>query len=262
MNELQNFNNDEFGKIRVTIIDGKEMFVANDVAKALGYSNISDAISRHCRSIVKHDIPHPQSKNKTIQANMITEGDMYRLITHSKLPSAEKFESWVFDEVLPTIRKHGAYMTTDTLEQAIGNPDFMIGLLEALKDERAEKERLQAKVEEQKPLVEFAETVANTKDYIDMNEMAKVCNDENLFINGKTIGRNKLYDWLRDKGYIMKNSTLPYQKHVENQLFKVVEVVKNTAYGSKTNTKTLISGKGQIKIVEMIREENKNKDQE
>ena len=119
---------------------------------------------------------------------------------------------------------------------------------------------LQAKIEEQKPLVEFAETVANTKDYIDMNEMAKVCNDENLFINGKTIGRNKLYDWLRDKGYIMKNSTLPYQKHVENQLFKVVEVVKNTAYGSKTNTKTLISGKGQIKIVEMIREENKNKE--
>lgn len=116
---------------------------------------------------------------------------------------------------------------------------------------------LQAKIEEQKPLVEFAETVANTKDYIDMNEMAKVCNDENLFINGKTIGRNKLYDWLRDKGYIMKNSTLPYQKHVDSGLFKVVEVVKNTAYGSKTNTKTLISGKGQIKIVEMIREENK-----
>lgn len=116
---------------------------------------------------------------------------------------------------------------------------------------------LQLKLEEQQPMVEFAETVANTKDYIDMNEMAKVCNDEKLLINGKLIGRNKLYNWLRDRGYIMQNSTQPYQKYINNGLFKVVEVVKNTAYGSKTNTKTLISGKGQIKIVEMIRDENR-----
>ena len=114
-NELGTFNNEEFGQIRTLVINDKPYFVASDIAKALGYKRPNDAISTHCRYTVKHSIPHPQSKTKTLDMNIIPEGDMYRLITHSELPSSEKFESWVFDDVLPTIRKTGGYVNNDNL---------------------------------------------------------------------------------------------------------------------------------------------------
>ena len=107
-NNLQIFENDNFGQLRTIDDNGKVMFIASDVAKMLGYTNASKAISDHCRYVTKRYIPHPQGKG-TLEVNVIPEGDLYRLITHSKLPAAEKFESWVFDEVLPTIRKHGNY---------------------------------------------------------------------------------------------------------------------------------------------------------
>lgn len=106
MNELQIFNSGKFGEIRTIEIDGKPYFVGTDVAKALGYNNPRDAVSRHCKGVVKHDTP----TSSGIQSmSYINEGDLYRLIMKSKLPSAEKFESWVMDEVLPTIRKTGSY---------------------------------------------------------------------------------------------------------------------------------------------------------
>ena len=106
MNELQFFNSEEFGEIRTAEIDGKPYFVGTDVAKALGYNNPRDAVSRHCKGVVKRDTP----TSSGIQSmSYINEGDLYRLIMKSKLPSAEKFESWVMDEVLPIIRKTGSY---------------------------------------------------------------------------------------------------------------------------------------------------------
>lgn len=115
MNELQIFNSGEFGEIRTIEIDGKPYFVGVDVAKALGYNNPRDAVSRHCKGVVKHDTP----TSSGVQAmSYINEGDLYRLIMKSKLPSAEKFESWVMDEVLPTIRKTGSYQKPlTTVEQ-------------------------------------------------------------------------------------------------------------------------------------------------
>lgn len=115
MNELQIFNSGEFGEIRTIEIDGKPYFVGTDVAKALGYNNPRDAVSRHCKGVVKHDTP----TSSGIQSmSYINEGDLYRLIMKSKLPSAEKFESWVMDEVLPTIRKTGSYQKPlTTVEQ-------------------------------------------------------------------------------------------------------------------------------------------------
>ena len=115
MNELQIFNSEEFGDIRTAEIDGKPYFVGTDVAKALGYNNPRDAVSRHCKGVVKRDAP----TSSGIQSmSYINEGDLYRLIMKSKLPSAEKFESWVMDEVLPTIRKTGSYQKPlTTVEQ-------------------------------------------------------------------------------------------------------------------------------------------------
>lgn len=104
------FESKDFGKVRTADINNKIYFCGSDVAKALGYARPNDSISAHCRCTVKHSIPHPQSKNKEIEMLFISEGDVYRLIAHSKLPSAERFESWIFDEVLPTIHRTGSYI--------------------------------------------------------------------------------------------------------------------------------------------------------
>ena len=109
MNEMQVFQNSEFGELGVLEIEGKPYFPANRCAKVLGYKRPNDALHAHCRYTAKYRIPHPQNPSKEIEVNFIPEGDLYRLITHSKLPEAERFEKWVFDEVLPSIRKTGGY---------------------------------------------------------------------------------------------------------------------------------------------------------
>lgn len=118
MNDLKIFENTEFGQMMILIEDGKELFPASQVAVALGYTNPHDALLRHCRSLVKREVPHPQSIDKTIEINFIPEGDLYRLIVKSQLPAAERFERWVFDEVLPSIRKHGVYATPVTSSES------------------------------------------------------------------------------------------------------------------------------------------------
>ncbi|AZO96131.1 BRO family protein [Halocella sp. SP3-1] len=110
MNDLQIFKNDLFGQVRTIEIDGKIYFVAIDIARALDYKDTTNAIKQHCRWVAKHHIPHPQNPKKKIKVNVIPEGDIYRLTGGSELPGAEKFESWIFDEVLPSIRKTGGYI--------------------------------------------------------------------------------------------------------------------------------------------------------
>ena len=107
--QMKVFNHEQFGDVRIIEEDGKMLFCGSDVAKALGYTNPSKALSDHCRCVTKRYIPHPQAPGKKIGMTFIPEGDVYRLITHSKLPSAERFERWVFDEVLPSIRRTGGY---------------------------------------------------------------------------------------------------------------------------------------------------------
>ena len=109
MNGLKIFNNAEFGQVRTVEVEGKIYFVASDIARALGYEKPANAVAMHCRYTLKQGIPHPQNPEKQMEVNVIPEGDMYRLVAHSKLESAERFESWVFDEVLPSIRQTGQY---------------------------------------------------------------------------------------------------------------------------------------------------------
>lgn len=142
MTDLQIFNNPEFGEIR-TLEEGEHiLFCASDVAKALGYKNPTEAIQDHCKRVVERCTSDLLGRRQTMK--FVPEGDIYRLTASSKLPGAEKFESWVFDEVLPSIRKHGAYMTPETLEAAILNPDTMIRLCTALKDEQDKRKALEA----------------------------------------------------------------------------------------------------------------------
>ena len=133
MNQMEIFKNPEFGSIRVIEENGKYLFCGTDVADALGYSNPRDALRRHCKGVVKRDT---LTDGGLQQISFLPEGDLYRLIVHSKLPSAERFEQWVFDEVLPTIRKHGAYLTKEKLWEVATSPEALMKLCSDLLAER------------------------------------------------------------------------------------------------------------------------------
>ena len=147
-NNLQVFRHSTFGELEAILIDGKPYFPATKCAELLGYSNPKDAIIRHCRWVVKHDLPHPQSPSKEIEMNFIPEGDVIRLITHSKLPAAIEFESWIMDTVIPSIIHHGAYAT----DMLLNNPNLFFEVVKQLKEERdrriqGDKERALIEIE-------------------------------------------------------------------------------------------------------------------
>lgn len=245
-NVVEIFNNEEFGQVRTLVIDEKPYVLANDVARALGYKRPADAISAHCKGSVKHRY---LTNGGEQEAKFIPEGDIYRLIMKSKLPNAERFESWVMDEVLPTIRKHGAYMTNEVIERTLTDPDYLIQLATALKEERQARLVAEQKIEEQKPLVDFANQVSDTTDLIDMNTMAKLLKDKNI-----NIGRNRLFEFLRIKGILMKDNQ-PYQQYIDAGYFKVNEYTYTNSFGqTKTNRQTFVTGKGQLYITKKVKE--------
>lgn len=155
--EMEVFENTEFGAIR-TIVDenGNVLFCGSDAAKALGYQKPQNAIRMHCRRYaLKQGIPHPQNPNKTIEMLFISEPDLYRLIAHSKLPAAQQFEVWIYETVLPSIRKHGAYITPQTLDQLITNPSNASRLFHELK-------QMQAAVAEMTPKANYFDALVDT----------------------------------------------------------------------------------------------------
>ena len=247
-NVIKIFENDEFGSLR-TLTDehGRIMFCGKDVASALGYSNTKDAIRRHCRWGVKHDLPHPQSPARTIEMVFIPEGDVYRLISHSRLPSAEKFESWIFDEVLPTIRRTGGYVASE--DMFIEN--YLPFLDEPYRDlfrlQMTAIEKLNERIRHDKPLVEFANQVAGTDDLIDMNAMAKLAADKNF-----NIGRTRLFRWLKRTGVLMSNN-LPYQRYIDRGYFAVKESVFEVNGLKKTYRQTFVTGNGQLFIIGLLK---------
>lgn len=241
MQELQVFNNNEFGQLRTINIDGKDYFVGKDIALALGYSNPRDAISRHCKGVVKHD----SFKESGQLIALITEGDMYRLITHSKLPTAEKFEKWVFDEVIPSIRKHGMYATETTIDNILNDPDFGIRLLTELKEEKAKRKAVEEENKNNKPKVIFADAVATSQTSILVGELAKILKQNDI-----EIGEKRLFKWLRDNGYLIKRNgsdyNMPTQKSVDLGVIEIKERAINNPDGSVRVTKTpKVTGKGQ-----------------
>lgn len=246
MNEIRIFENEEFGKVRIFEQNDKIFFCGSDVAKALGYRNISDALRRHCKGIVKHDTP----TNGGIQVlSYLSEGDVYRLIAHSKLPTAEKFESWIFDDILPTIRKTGGYVSDADkfVENYLSFADKPIRDLFKLQFQYIGQ--LSDRIKRDEPKVRFADHVAATENVIDMNAMAKLCAD-----NGIRIGRTRLFAWLRAKGILMLNN-LPYQEYVERGYFRVKESVYECKGQTKTYQQTYVTGKGQQYILNRLLDE-------
>lgn len=236
MTDIQVFKNDEFGAVRTIEQDGKILFCGKDVAAALGYQNTKDAIAKHCKGVANR---YPlQTDGGMQQARFITEGDLYRLVASSKLPSAQKFESWVFDEVLPSIRKRGGYMATvkdETPEETMARA-FILA--------KETIERKDREIAEMKPKALFADAVSTSDKCMLVGELAKV-----LRQNGVQMGQKRLFAWLRDNGYLMKRGSsynLPTQKAMEMELFEVKETAINHSDGHvSTNFTTKVTPKGQ-----------------
>ena len=239
MKNLQIFNNPEFGEIR-TLEEGEHiLFCASDVAKALGYKNPTEAIQDHCKRVVERCTSDLLGRRQTMK--FVPEGDIYRLTASSKLPGAEKFESWVFDEVLPSIRKHGAYMTPETLEAAILNPDTMIRLCTALKDEQDKRKALEAA----NAALEVDLAIAQPKaDYFDELVDRKLLTSFRKTAKQFEVKEKDFIGLLLDKKYIYRDKKGKLQPYANKNdgLFEIKE-----CFNDKTNwsgTQTLITPKG------------------
>mgnify|MGYP000354630838 CR=1 FL=1 len=254
MNELQIFSNPDFGEIRtLTEPDGTVLMCGSDAAKALGYVKPSDAVSSHCRYTVKRSIPHPQNPAKTIEMNFITKGDLCRLVAHSNLPDANKFESWMFDEVIPSVLDHGAYLTPEKIEEVLLNPDTIIRLATDLKEERNRRIELEnVNAQQRQLLAEFSpkasyyDVVLQTQDVLSATQVAKDYGKSAQWLN----------DYLHEKGIQYKQGGvwLLYQKYAEQGYTKSKT---NTFSGSDgmqhSNIHTYWTQKGRLFIYDLLK---------
>ena len=235
MNELQVFNNDEFGSIRTVIIENEPWFVGKDVAEVLGYTNPSKALSDHVDT-------EDKLNNETLLSLgqrggwLINESGLYSLILSSKLPKARKFKRWVTSEVLPAIRKTGSYNLPD-----FSNP---AEAARAWAKEYEEKQKALAQVTEMKPKAEFYDDVTGSTDTIDIGSVAKVLNIPNM-------GRNKLFSFLREKKVLNKRNE-PYQEYVDKGYFRQIETSWEHNGTTHINLKTVVFQKGVDYIRQLV----------
>ena len=249
-NKMETFNSKEFGSVRIIEEGSKYLFCAQDVAKSLGYTNFRDAIRRHCKGVVKRD---SLTKGGIQSLSYIPEGDVYRLIVHSKLPSAERFEKWVFDEVLPTIRKHGAYMTDSLLEQAANNADVAAQVAKALYEERS----LNKKLAGQLALTEAQLTTALPKAaYYDALVACPNCTGVRLTAKELGVPQSMFTAYLVRKKYAYYDESgrmHPYALPYRNGLFIVREFIAKNGH---SGTQMLITPQGrqlfQAELAEII----------
>ncbi len=254
MNNIQIFQNEQFGKVRIAMNENEEpLFCLADVAKALGYSNPAKAVIDHCKGVTVLETP-TQSGVQAIKYGK--ESEVYRLTMKSKLPDAEKFQDWVCDEVLPSIRKHGAYMTQKTLEKALTSPDFLIQLATNLKEEKQKRieaeqkaEIAEQKIQKDAPKVLFADAVSASQRSCLVAELAKI-----LQQNRVNIGQNRLFSWMRENGYLCQKGDYynqPTQKAMKLGLFELKKTSITKPDGSVlVTTTTKVTGKGQIYFVD------------
>lgn len=240
--DIQVFNNEQFGALRTYEEDGQILFCGKDVAASLGYKDTTNAMKRHCRGVAKRH-PIQDSLGRTQEAVFITEPDLYRLITHSKLPTAEKFERWVFEEVLPAIRRTGGYMVAKQDE----TPEQIMARAVLVAQDTIERQKRE--IAELKPKALFADAVAASDGTCLVGELAKM-----LKQNGMNMGQNRLFSWLRENGYLGKtgsNRNVPTQRAMEQGLFRIKETAVTHSDGHVTINRTpKVTGKGQRYFIE------------
>lgn len=250
MNELQVFNYNS-NEVRTIQRDGEPWFVLKDVCQVLGLSTPARVAERLDQDEVS--LTHiTDSMGRQQQTTIINESGLYNVILRSDKPEAKPFRKWVTSEVLPTIRRHGAYMTPETIEKALTDPDTIIQLATTLKEERAARKALEAQAEADRPKVLFADAVAAAKTSILVGELAKLIKQ-----NGIEIGQNRLFRWLRENGYLIRRKgtdfNMPTQRAMEQGLFEIKETTINNPDGSIRVTKTpKVTGKGQRYFVNLF----------
>lgn len=236
MNELMIFNSPEFGEVRTIEENGRVLFCGKDVSMALGYRDSTNAIKQHCRGVVKRHLPHPQSPEKTIEMNFIPEGDIYRLAAKSELPGADRFERWIFDEVLPSIRRTGGYISGQ--EQMTAEELMAKALMVAQKTLADREARLSAlTVENQimKPKADYFDELVDRNLLTNFRETAKQLE----------VGPKAFVAFLLEHKYIYRDKRgklLPYQPHVDSGLFEVKECMNEKTQWS--GTQTFVTPKG------------------
>lgn len=244
MNEMQIFSNPEFGQIRTVDVNGEPWFVGKDVAQTLGYAKPQNAIASHVDEDDKRVAPIQGTPGGTQEMTIINESGLYSLVLSSKLPDAKKFKRWITAEVIPSIRKHGAYMTPETLEQAILNPDIMIQLCTTLKEEQEKRRALEEQVKRDAPKVLFHDAVAASDDTILIRDLSKLLSQNGV----PNMGGTRLYAWLRENGYLCKEGAsynLPTQRAMELGLFRIRESSRIQNGEIMTDKTTRVTGKGQ-----------------
>lgn len=249
MDNLQTWN---YGSSEIRTVEkyGEPWWVLADVCKVLEISN-----SRNVSSRLETDekgVTLVDTLGGTQQMTIINESGLYAVILRSDKPQAKPFRKWVTNEVLPSIRKHGAYMTDHTLEQALTSPDFLIQLATQLKEEKEQRKQLEVKVEQDRPKVLFAESVSASKTSILVGELAKI-----LKQNGVNTGQTRLFAWMRENGYLIKRRgndyNMPTQRAMEMKLFEVKETSVTHSDGHISVNKTpKVTGKGQVYFVNKI----------
>lgn len=249
MNNLKIFNSEEFGSIRTVTIDNELWFVGKDVAAILGYAKPENAVASHIDTEDKTStLIQGNGTNYKSKAIIINESGLYSLILSSKMPNAKRFKHWVTSEILPSIRKHGAYMTEQTLEQALTSPDFLIQLATKLKDEQEKNKALTEANNRMRPKEIFADAVMTSEHSILIGELAKL-----IAQNGYAIGQKRLFAWMREHGYLLKQGgsyNLPAQRYVEAGLFEIKESSISNPDGSVRLTRTTkVTGKGQVYFI-------------
>lgn len=252
MNELTIFKNEQFGEIRTIVKNDEIWFVGKDVATALGYSNPSNAVVTHVddddKTTYLNQVSGSNYKSKTA---IINESGLYSLVLSSKLPTAKKFKRWITSEVLPSIRKHGGYLTQAKIEEVLLNPDTIIKLATDLKEERAKRVEFEKQLEINKPKVLFAEAVATAKTSILIGELAKLIKQ-----NGYDIGQKRLFQYLRENGYLIKQKgsayNSPTQKSMDMGLFEIKERTINHSDHIEIVKTTKVTGKGQIYFINLF----------
>ncbi len=250
MNDLQIFKNSEFGEIRTVTKNNEPWFVAIDVCNALELSNPTVVVGR-----LDEDERTKFNLGRQGMTNIVSEYGLYNLILASRKKEAKKFKRWITHEVIPTIRKHGAYMSSEVIEKTLSDPDYLIRLATNLKEEKAKRALAEAQIERDKPKVLFADTVSSSNKSCLVGELAKLISQEAIRrgeIN-KKIGQNNLFAWMRSNGYLCKSGerkNQPLQQYVEQGLFELKKGTYVDANGVNVlTTTTKVTGKGIIYFI-------------
>lgn len=248
MSNIQVFNYNSV-EVRTIQNDGEPWFVLKDVCNVLHIGNSRDVVARLDQD--EKGVGQIDTLGGKQEMTIINESGLYNVILRSDKPEAKPFRKWVTSEVLPTIRRHGMYATPDTVEKMLADPDTTIKLLETIKQERAARMALEAKAESDKPKVLFADAVSASHTSILVGDLAKL-----LRQNGVEIGQNRLFSFLREKGYLCSQGeryNLPTQRSMDRGWFQVKETTINQPNGSVRITRTVkVTGKGQQYFINLF----------